>query len=432
MGKFIFVGILIWVGLVAAQCAAPTEIAPAPVNVTPVTLTYVTWTSEGDLLGRAERQLFKQFETSQPRITISLDSYGQNSTRDYLTAAEPPDILFVWPYEDSFTPMKEGLLLEVTDVWQQLKLGESLPPQFVTMAEVDGKKYHVPIIYGWTAMYYNKAIFDQYHLTPPQTWAEFLKVCDTLVENDITPIALPGDGPWASSLWFDYLNLRLNGPEFHARLINGEERYDTAQVNKVLETWRELQQKKYFVAEPMRWTYEDVISAVVQGDDKFLRPREPAAMLLNNSFFFDETPPKFVAELDFFRFPTIDPAMPQAEVVDSMGYMISVHTKHPLEAREFLVYMASAPAQQQLMQQMQPMAIYLPALNVIDTEKLPSALQKGQDLVQNAHSIGTPFFADIPGAMRGEVLGGLQRFLQGADIDKVLTDLEAARQRIYR
>ena len=430
MSKFIFILMLILVGLVTAQCAAPTELAPAP--VTPVALSYMTWTSDGDLLGRAERQMFEQFEASQSNITISLNNYGDNSTRDHLTAAEPPDVMFVWPYEDTLTPMKEGLLLEVTDVWQQLKLDENIPPQYVRMAEVNGKKYHVPIIYGWTAIYYNKAIFDQYHLTPPQTWAEFLKVCDTLVENGITPIALPGDGPWMSSLWFDYLNLRLNGPDFHARLINGEERYDTAQVRQVFETWRSLQEKKYFVAEPMRWTYEDVISAIVQGDDKFLRPREPAAMILNNSFFFDRTPPKFLAELDFFRFPTIDPAIPQAEVVDSMGYMVSVHTKHPLEAREFLVYMASAPVQAQLMQQMQPADIYLPTLKVIDAEKLPPALKKGQDLVQNAHSIGTPFFAGIPGAMRGEVIGGLQRFLQGADIAQVVADLEAARQRIYR
>lgn len=37
----------------------------------------------------------------------------------------------------------------------------------------DGKQYYVPLAYGWAAIYYNKAIFAQYNLTPPQTWDEF-------------------------------------------------------------------------------------------------------------------------------------------------------------------------------------------------------------------------------------------------------------------
>jgi ABC-type glycerol-3-phosphate transport system substrate-binding protein len=421
----------IFAALVSAQCTAPSEVTPPPVAESPVAVSYMTWLTEADLVGRAERSVFKQFEASQSRITISPSSYV-DTTREYLTGATPPDVLLVQPWDTSLAIVREGLVLDVTGTWKQLGLDKTYPPQYADMAGLDGKEYYVPLVYGWTAIYYNKAIFDRYHLAAPATWKEFLKVCDTLRENGVRPIALTGDGPWLSAFWFDYLDLRLNGPEFHARLIAGEERYDSPQVRQVLETWQSLQRAGYFVADPERWSYDDGLSAIIQGDDEFVRPLEPAAMLLANSFFLNETPPKFLAELDFFPFPTIDPSLPKAEVVDSLGYMISARAAHPSQAVEFMIYMDSVQAQSQLVQQMKPMDVYLPAQSGVEEALLTPGLKKARSLIHNADTIGTGYYASIPGAMRGEVAGALNRFLQGGDIDKALADLEAARRRIYR
>ncbi len=423
--------IAIFTGLIAAQCVPPSEVTPPPVADSPVALWLLTWTTEADLLGRAEHTVFKQFEASQSRITISPSSYV-NTTREYLTGATSPDVLLVQPWDTTLAIVQEGLVLDVTSTWKQLGFDKTYPPQYADMGGLDGKEYYLPLVYGWTAIYYNKAIFDQYHLAPPATWKEFLKVCDTLLENGVRPIALTGDGPWLSAYWFDYLDLRLNGPEFHARLIAGEERYDSPQVRQVLETWQSLQSKGYFVAEPERWSYSDGLSAIIQGDDEFVRPLEPAAMLLANSFFWNETPPKFLAELDFFPFPTIDPSLPKAEVVDSIGYMISARAAHPTQAVEFMVYMDSVQAQSQLVQQMKPVDVYLPAQSGVEEALLTPGLKKAKTLIHTADTIGTGYYASIPGAMRGEVAGALQRIFQGDDIDKALADLEAARRRIYR
>jgi len=422
--------VLILIGLVSAQCAAPSEVTPPPAAESRVALSYMTWLTEADLVGRAERGVFKQFEASQSRITISSSSYV-DTTREYLIGETPPDVLLVQPWDTTLAIVREGLVLDVTSTWKQLGFDKTYPPQYADMAGLGGKEYYIPLVYSWTAIYYNKAIFDQYHLAPPATWEEFLKVCDTLKENGVRPIALTGGGPWLSTYWFDYLDLRLNGPEFHARLIAGEERYDSPQVRRVLETWQSLQREGYFVADPERWSYEEGLDAIIQGDDEFVRPLEPAAMLLTNSFFFNETPPKFLAELDFFPFPTIDPSLPQAEVVDSLGYMISARAAHPSQAVEFLIYMASVQAQSQLIQQMKPVDISVPAQSGVEEALLTPGQKKARDLIHNADTIGTGYYASIPGAMRGEVEGALSRFLQSADIDKSLADLETARRRIY-
>jgi ABC-type glycerol-3-phosphate transport system substrate-binding protein len=426
---------LVWTvicaALVSAQCTAPSEVTPPPAAESSVALSYLTGMTEADPLGRAERSVFKQFEASQSRITISPSNYV-NTTREYLTGATPPDVLLVQPWDTTLAIVHEGLVLDVTSTWRQLEFDKTYPPQYADMAGLDGREYYIPLVYGWTAIFYNKTIFDRYHLAPPATWKDFLKVCDTLRENGVRPIALTGDGPWLSTLWFDYLDLRLNGPEFHARLIGGEERYDSPQVRQVLETWQSLQREGYFVAEPERWGYRDGVSAIIEGDDEFIRPLEPAAMLLANSFFFNETLPKFLAELDFFPFPTIDPSLPRAEVVDSLGYMISARAAHPAQAVEFMIYMDSTQAQSQLVQQIGPMDIYLPAQTGVEEALLTPPLKKASALIHTADSIGASYYASIPGAMRGEVAGALQRFLRSGDIDKSLADLEAARRRIYQ
>jgi ABC-type glycerol-3-phosphate transport system substrate-binding protein len=424
--KLICIGTIILIALLSTQCGPPAEeVAPA------VALTYVTWTSGGEVWGKAERDLFKQFEAAQPNITITPKSYV-NSTRDHLTENPSPDLLFVWPYDETLVLVEEGLLLEVTDLWRELELDKAYPPQYIAMAEREGKKYYVPVSYGWTAIYYNKAIFNQYNLTPPETWAEFLTVSDTLSAKGITPFAIAGASPWMATLWFDYLNLRLNGPEFHARLIKGEERYDDARVKDVLEAWTSLQAKDYFVADAWAWEEGEALGALVKGDDTFRRPREPAAMLLSDSFRFDQVPPKFRAELGFFRFPMIDPSVPVAEVSMSIGYMVSAKAPHPSEAMEFLAYMGSTEAQSRFIQQIRALDAYLPAQAGLDEALLTPTLQQGNTLLQNAEAIGPPYYASIPGQMRGSVSGALNKLLRAStDVDSLLADLEAARQRIY-
>jgi multiple sugar transport system substrate-binding protein/raffinose/stachyose/melibiose transport system substrate-binding protein len=430
--RLVFGWMTILTMLILRQCAYPGEVGEPPVAVTPVTLSYLTWISEGDDWGRVEKDIFDQFEASQPRITVSSGSYI-NTTRDHLTEVPSPDVLFVWPWDATLSVVEDGLLLEVTNLWQELGLENAYPPHYITMAEVDGRKYHIPVAYSWTAIYYNKAIFDQYNLESPQTWNEFLAICEVLLDNGITPIVLTGDNPWMATLWFDYLNLRLNGPDFHARLIKGEEPYDTPEVKKVLETWQSLYEKDYFVADPWQWGYGEGVSAVIKGDDAMIRSREAAAMILMSTFWLDETPSKFRKELDFFAFPIIDPSVPVAEVVSSRGYMIAANSSHPSEAMELLTYLGSVEAQSRFTQQINSLGTYLPAQKGIEAKLFTPPMQQGMALVQDADAVGDAYYESIPGAMRGSVSGVLRRFLQDTeDIDTLLSDLEAARKRVYR
>ena len=70
--------------------------------------------------------------------------------------------------------------MDISDVWQEQGWLESYPKGFVALSSVGDRQYFVPTSWYWWAIYYRPSIFEQYGITPPQTWDELLAACDTL------------------------------------------------------------------------------------------------------------------------------------------------------------------------------------------------------------------------------------------------------------
>ena len=66
-------------------------------------------------------------------------------------------------------------------------------------------------------------------------------------------LPLGSEAPWTLAAWFDYLNLRLNGIEFHQRLLRGEERFIDERVRRVFAYWKLLLEKKTFMSNMPGW-----------------------------------------------------------------------------------------------------------------------------------------------------------------------------------
>lgn len=112
------------------------------------------------------------------------------------------------------------------------------------------RQFYVPLDVGWRAIFYNKQIFAEHNLAPPETWEEFLAICETLLTNGEVPLSLGGIDAFALHGWFEYLNLRMNGAQFYRDLLAGKERYDDPRVYAVMETWQSLFVNGYFIEQP--------------------------------------------------------------------------------------------------------------------------------------------------------------------------------------
>ena len=58
--------------------------------------------------------------------------------------------------------------------------------------------------------------------------------------DGLDPIAFADKDGWPAMGTFDIINMRLNGYDFHIRLMAGKASWDSPQVKKVFNTWREI------------------------------------------------------------------------------------------------------------------------------------------------------------------------------------------------
>lgn len=413
--------------LMLAACGFFGGPEPTATPVAPITLTYASF---GRFAG-VEDTLIDQFQKDHPNLKIDKQQFRFDPLQ-YLTNTPPPDMMTIAPSIWLDQAIEQGLVTDISDIWQQAGLGDAYPANLRVLSERNGKQYFLPVGYNWNAIYYNKAVFAQFNLQPPKTWDEFTQICDTLLINGVTPLALSGRNGFMSSLWIDYLDLRLNGAEFHRQLENGEIAYTDAKVRTVFEQWHELVAKGYFIEDARSLQTLSSLTAIVRGDNGQLGNRK-AAMVLTGPIFLDDLPEPFRKELDFFPFPTMDPAIPSSEVVFSIGYMVPAKAPHRQEALAFLTYLGSDKAQA-LLAQNASNGLYAPARATVNQDNLSPAIKQGIQLIQETKAVAVPYFISVDQKIQSAQDGVLRQLLtdptssQPFDLDSLLTNLEAARQ----
>jgi ABC-type glycerol-3-phosphate transport system substrate-binding protein len=323
-------------------------------------------------------------------------------------------------------------LVDLSELWGEANLEDKLIPsvrRLIQDAE-SGRYFMLPVAFIWAGVYYNKAVFAQYQLEPPQTWDEFVQLCATLKANGETPLAMTGTRSYAYTLWFDYLNLRINGAGFHRDLLAGRESYADARVVRVLETWRSLFDQGFVVESPAQWSDTTAISALIRGDEGQLSGEE-AVMFLIDTLSIGEMPPPFLAELDYFRFPVLDPAVTPAEPVVVAGYVVPRGAEHAPQAQEFLIYLSSPAAQELLAQQLSIAgANFAPVRLDLDAETFSPEMRKAMAMVQEATELVPFSFQWMSNTLWTGFENGYRRFLEPEhDLQLFIDALEEARAR---
>jgi multiple sugar transport system substrate-binding protein/raffinose/stachyose/melibiose transport system substrate-binding protein len=290
------------------------------------------------------------------------------------------------------------------------------------MSEVDGKAYFVPLEWYWWAVFYRTSIFEEHGITPPETWDEMLAACDTLSDAGIIPIAIGTKFRWTAAAWFDYINMRLNGPEFHLDLMLGKESYDDPRVKNVFVKWRELFDHNCFIEDAAAYSWQEGIVPFNQGE---------AAMYLMGVFILDEAAEEIRDDIDFFRFPIIDPAMPIGEDAPTDGYFMSVNALNVEGGKQFLAFLGSAEAQTLVVTELGRMAVNPD----VDPALFTPMQQKGLELIKGADLVVQFYDRDTTPEMADLGMNAMMAFWDDpyneALLDQLLADLEVARQEIF-
>ncbi|MFD7896050.1 ABC transporter substrate-binding protein [Streptomyces sp. NPDC059568] len=338
----------------------------------------------------------------------------------YLTSAQPPDLLTWYPGSVADSYAKKDLLLDISDLWEKPELSgysEALKKLCTSSA---GKKVFVPATYYWWGCFYRKSNFAKWGVQEPKTWDEFLDLCDTLKSKGVAPIGIGAGGntAWVASSWFDYLNIRINGAQYHRDLLAGKHRFDDPEVRKVFDRWSEA--LPYFDPNGTALAFQDATTALLQGR---------TGLMLIGTFFADSAPKDQLDDIDFFRFPVIDPKVPLAEEGPTDGYFASARTGHKDEVRELMTYMATVEAQE----------IYLKGSSGTALPTNPKAkdtgtplVKKGRALIESAADVTQFFNRDSSDALQPTADTALTRFLaKPKEINSILTTWQRDAQKIW-
>ncbi|MEE4491731.1 ABC transporter substrate-binding protein [Streptomyces sp. BE230] len=338
----------------------------------------------------------------------------------YLTSANPPDLYTWYPGSVAESYAKKDLLLDVSDIWEKPELAGYSDALKKLCTDTAGKKVFVPTTYYWWGVFYRKSNFAKWGVKEPKTWDEFLDLCDKLKSKGVAPIGLGAGGntPWVASSWFDYLNIRINGAQYHRDLLAGKHRFDDPEVHKVFDRWSEA--LPFFDPNSTALPFQDATTALLQGR---------TGMMLIGTFFADAAPKEQLGDIDFFRFPVIDPKIPLAEEAPTDGYFASARTGRKDETKEMLRYLATAEAQE----------IYLKGSSGTSLPAHPDAkdsgtplVAKGRKLIEGAADITQFFNRDSSDALAPTADTALTHFLsKPKEIGSILTTWQRDAQKIW-
>ena len=364
----------------------------------------------------------KQFESENPGVTVKFNVYDhesyKKSIRNWLTSASP-DVVFWYVGNRMRQFVGPGLLEDISEVYTP-EVKEQLGKVATDLVSVDGKQYGVPYTdYQW-GIYYRKDLFAKAGVTEkPKTWDEFLAAAEKIKASGVEPIVIGSKDLWPTAGWFDYLNLRLNGYDFHMELMSGKIPYTDPRVKAVFEKWGELLGKGYFVKNHASLSWQESQSLLYQGK---------AAMMLIGNFIVPNFPPEVKDNMDFFPVPKIVPDMADYEEAPMDSVHVPAKAKNKEDAKKFMAFVARADVQEKI-----NLALLQLPINKQSAIADDRFLKMGKELLDNAAGLSQFFDRDTSEDLATIAMKGFQEFMIKPDrLDKVLEDIERARKRIYK
>ncbi len=386
--------------------------------------------NQSDPVARAfDTKIVELFKKKYPGVnmefnTVDHETFQDTSIRTYLASDNPPDVLTWFAGNRMRAFSSKGLAADIGNVWKDNGWEKSYPKGFQALSkDSSGKFVFVPTSYYWWAVYYRKDIFAKLGLKEPQTWTEFLAVCEALKKAGMTPIGNAAKATWPQGGWFDFMNMRTNGPEFHKDLTDGKIAYTDPRVKKTMTNWKTLVDKGYLGENAASYTWEDVAGQMVQGK---------VGMYLMGDFMRQQYPDdKEAKELDFFRFPIIDPKLPIGEEAPTDGFFVPAKAKNMDNAKLYLSFLGSKEVAELSVKENN----MLSTRNDVDPKLYaakPQIAKAQKEIINEADLIMQFYDRDTAPEMARIGMDGFVEFLSNpTKIDDILAKLEVARKRIF-
>ena len=365
-------------------------------------------------------QVVKDFEAANPDIKVKMNTFDKEAyktaIRNWL-ATEPPDVVFWYAGNRMKQFVSKDLFEDVSDMWKDEGLNEKMSTAQPAMT-IDGKQWGVPTTYYQWGVYYRKDIFAKLEIEIPKTYDEYLAASAKIKAAGIAPVTIGTKYLWTAAGWFDYMNMRTNGLQFHIDLMDGKVPYTDDRVKATFANWMKMVEPGYYIKDHATYSWQEALPFLLKGE---------AAMYLIGNFVTPQLGDQ-EENVGFFQFPIIDPTKDVGEDAPMDTVHIPAKAKNKADARKFLAYLASPDVQTQINA----------AINQIPPHKDAKAadnyfLNIGIKMLGEADGQAQFFDRDTTPGMAKEGMKGFQEFMVKPErLEKILESMEKTRKREFK
>jgi multiple sugar transport system substrate-binding protein len=365
------------------------------------------------------RKISERFKKEHPDIKISWeekDNKGYHeSINRWLKKDKQIDIYYSFAGYRVISYVKQGLIEPIDDIWKKNRF-DRLFPNMINSVSYNKIPYALPISYYQWGFYYNINIFKKYNITPPKNWIEFLAICEKLKKNGITPISIGLKNNWPAASWFTYLNLRVNGIEFYQKLVQGKVAYTDPRVKNVMNIWKELLDKGYFLEKALKYDWK--------GATPYLERGLSAMYLIGN---FASTEIRNESRIGFFPFPVIDAKIQRFEEAPTDVFLISKSSKNKKAAKTFLTFFSRAD-----IQHLYNESIGFISPNIYAPKSRNKYIKYGSELLEKTKKVTQYFDRDSPFQMGEDGFKAFGQFMIDRKIEKFTNEMEVLRKKHFK
>ncbi|MCL2164060.1 MAG: extracellular solute-binding protein [Oscillospiraceae bacterium] len=314
----------------AAQTEPPATAAQTEPPATITDLSFFHWKGE-------ERdtwaKIIEMFENENPNIRVHMEILPEDqyytTLQARVMAGEGLDVFMVNPGSRFATFLRADAFMDLTG---QPFLDE-LSPVYLSSGQANGKQYIIPLSKSFVGFFYNKTVFSDLGLTVPETWDDFLAVCEAIKQSGMDVVSTGMADSFTSTWpWIESLVQYTDDLDLYPKLARGDMKFTDEVFYNTLAPLQEMATKGYWQSNASGTKYDTSITLFATG----------RAAMHNNGTWAIGAIRQANPDLDFSIFvPPFPNGQHVAGVAPAQAPCVFSKTKNVDESLKFMSYIFS-------------------------------------------------------------------------------------------
>jgi ABC-type sugar transport system, periplasmic component len=377
-----------------------------------VTIRYSSYLLDSAQASEVYYDAIEEFETLHPGIRIEAD-FIQNANytagiKIKLLGGEKLDVFDTWSPSlfEEFRKLNPDVYLDLTDS----SFLEQFLPHTLTPVTIGGRIYGAPEVMHSDGLLYNRTLFDSLGLQVPQTWDEFIELCELLKEQGYIPIAMDAEWSTAQFFWGSIMSNNGADEEWTRKLESGEIKLSDPAFVDAVRKHKEIVERGFV---PDNWTQ------LMHEQSKDLIGQGKAVMIMTGTWSMPsiiERNPNF--EIGFMMVPGEERTIPNINI--GTYRVINAKTDHPDEAKQFVAFMNGRANQERLAEgAMAVPSVESARISSREALRVAELVTSPEAVLYWPHTVSTE-------SLQVKIQEGVNKYLAGQPLEEALADMQAA------